>query len=149
MKKVMFSILVLLLVSPSCKKKKKFVEPEFILQRWAKAVKTLNYNEYKKHEAFPKSQAVFREIYKEYYFTEIAIIKIEDSDDKIIKKDHTGSSYRQRRVIFQCNTVNRKTKKALGYIKGDLLFIKYVNGEKEKRGWLMHNRTLIKVNNKR
>ena len=76
MKKTFFVLISFLLLFISCKKEKKFVEPEFILKKWNKSIKTFNYNEYKKYEAYPKSTPVFMEIYREYYMTDLIYQKI-------------------------------------------------------------------------
>ena len=129
----------------SCKKEKKFVEPEFILKKWTKSIKTFNYNEYKKYEAYPKSAPVFREIFSEYYMTDLMVTTIGDLDKKKVFKDHIGNSYIKRKISFESTEVKRKTGKPVHIIRGDVMFVKFIDGKRQDDGWLMSNRTIVRV----
>ncbi len=143
MNRYRFFIICILLLS--CRAKEKFLEPEFVLNKWAKATQTLNYTDYQKSEAFPKKPDVFREMYQEYYLADMSVGKIEDFDRKKIHKDIDGNQYYGRDVIFQCAEINRKIGKPVNLLKGSVIFIKYIDGPRKGESWLMMNRTLIRV----
>ena len=129
----------------SCSKKEKFVEPEFVLNKWCQSIKNLNYSSYKKYEAYPKERAVFREMYRDYYLKSPLIMKIQDLDEKKIHIDSDKLSYMKRNVSFECDLVLRRTGKVDRMIRGDVDFIKFVNSSRSSEGWLMSNRSLIHI----
>jgi len=146
MKKAAILALSFLILFISCKKEEKFAEPDFVLQKWSEAIKSQNYKNYKRYEANPKSPQVFREIYREFYFSDVFVVEIEDLDKEKIKEDHEGNPYLQRSVTFECTEVKRKTGKPVKLVRGNVLFIKYTEGKRKKEGWLMFNRTLTRMN---
>ena len=129
----------------SCKKEKKFTEPDHILRKWSNATETLNYTEYRKCEAYPKELPVFRELYRDRYLAEVTISKIEDLDEKNVQKDHEDKPYIFRRVYFDCVEVQRSTRRPVNTIRGDVMFIKFIDSTRKNEGWLMSNRTLMKI----
>jgi len=129
----------------SCSKQEKFREPDILLSKWAYAIKKMSYREYKKCEAFPKSRPVFREIYSNYYPDNITIIKIDNPDENDIRMDPDGHTFHHRKVYFEADEINRKTGKAVNKLKGDVLFIRFIKSKRKKEGWLMSNRTLMKM----
>ena len=143
MKKII-ALLLLLFFLYSCKEKERFAEPEIILNKWSKATETLNYEDYRKCEAYPREKAVFNEIYKDYYFSQVTVTKIEDLDKHDIKKDFEGNSFIKRNVFFQCAEFDRQTQKKRQSVKGEVFFIKFTDSAREKEGWLMANRTIIR-----
>ncbi len=148
MKKIIIPILLLSLIIVSCKEKEKFVEPDFVLKKWAGAIKSLNYKRYKECEAYPKSGGVFSNMYKSYYPSDIMVVSIEDLDEEDIKKDYKGASYHQRKVEFEFTEISRKRKRAVQLVRGDVFFVKFLDGLNVKKGWLMANRTLTRVKRK-
>ena len=110
----------------SCKKKERFLEPRFLLAQWVEATEKLNYKAYSKYEAFPKSEAVFREIYRETYYANPLIVNVEEFDKDKTYKDNNGNLFYKRDVRFECSEVNRKTKKYTRVIKGEVSLIRYV-----------------------
>ena len=133
------------LLLPGCKKKEVFEEPGIILKKWSSAIEKMNYQVYKKCEAYPREWAVFNEIYRNQYFEDINIIKIEDLDEKDIKQDYEGHYYLKRNVIFECTEVNRQKREKVKRVRGEVFFIKFIGSEREKEGWLMANRTMIRL----
>ena len=128
----------------ACKEKERFVEADIVLNKWSKASETLNYEDYKKCEAYPKEKTDFDEIYKNYYFSQITVTKIEDLNERDTKTDFEGNSFIKRNVFFECIEFNRQTQKENQFVKGEVFFIKFVNCAREKEGWLMANRTIIR-----
>ena len=145
MKKWTVIIIAIIIMIFNCKKKEKFVQPDFILKKWAEAVKNLKYEDYKKYEAQPKSKAVFKTMYSEYYLKDLTVIKIEDLDKEDIRKSFDGRPFIHRNVYFEAIQVKRITGKPVNVLKGDILFIKFTDKDKKKNGWLMSNRTIIRV----
>jgi len=143
MKKII-ALLFLLSLLYACKEKEKFVEADIILDKWSKASETLNYEEYKKCEAYPKEKAVFNEIYKDHYFSKAVVRKAEDLDEHDIKTDFEGNSFIKRNVFFECIEFDRQTQKERQSVKGEVFLIKFVDSAREKEGWLMANRTIIR-----
>jgi hypothetical protein len=138
---------IILLAGASCKKKENFIEPETVLRKWMRAVERLNYQAYRECEAYPKSRELFREMYREYYLVDLYPGKIEDLDPEDIKKDASDNSYLKRNVSFSVKAVNRKSGKKGYSIRGDVDFIRFLEGERRDDGWLMSNRTLIRISN--
>ena len=145
MKKLLCVTLVLAAVFSACKKEKKFMEPEYIFAKWARAIDTLNYADYRACEAFPKSEPVFREMFRDTYYADLMVTGVEKLDEKNIKKDTNGVSYMGRNVHFECTEYRRKDRKAVRVLRGDVDFIKYADGDRQKRGWLMWNRKIIRI----
>ncbi|MCL2026495.1 MAG: hypothetical protein FWG92_06800 [Leptospirales bacterium] len=143
MKKII-ALLFLPLFLFACKEKARFVEADIILNKWSKASETLNYEEYKKCEAYPKEKAVFNEIHKDYYFSNVTVTKVEDLNERDIRTDFEGNSFIKRNVFFECLEFDRQTQKERQIIKGEVFFIKFMDSAREKEGWLMANRTFIR-----
>lgn len=127
----------------SCKEKKAFVDPAYVFMKWSSAVKNLNYKEYCECEAFPKDELVFRELYTEFYYTDLLIRELGEYNENDVKSDTEGYKYNLRKVYFECRRIERKTGRAIQAMKGDIEFINYINGPKLNKGWLMYNRTII------
>jgi len=134
-----------IVVFSSCSKKEKFVQPEYILNKWCKSIENLKYSSYKKYEAYPKSLSVFKEIYSTFFFKTPVIIKIDDLNEENIYIDSEKHSYIKRNVTFECTLHLRKNGKMARIIKGDVDFIKFVNSVRSSEGWLMSNRSLIHI----
>jgi hypothetical protein len=144
MKRVLFILLVILLAVISCKREKKFVEPEYIFSKWARSIENLNYIDYASCEAYPKSEPVFREMFRESYYADLMVTEIEKFDEKKIKKDGKGDSFVSRNVRFECTEIRRRDKKPVRILRGDVDFIKFIEGDRTKQGWLMWNRKIIR-----
>lgn len=143
----LISVLVvsLLLLFSSCKRQEPFVDPAYIFLKWSGAVKSLNYKDYSECEAFPKDQDVFRNLYRDYYYGNLIIRDMGKFNDSDIKTDFEGYKFNPRMLYFECKRISRETGKTVENMKGEVEFIKYIEGPKINRGWLMHNRTLIRT----
>ncbi|MCL1834327.1 MAG: hypothetical protein FWG49_07485 [Leptospirales bacterium] len=139
---ILFFAVALLAVS-SCKKREIFIEPAYVFLKWSAAVKNLNYKEYSECEAFAKDESVFRDIYGDYYISDLITRDFRKFNEKDIKVDTDGYEYKFRRVYFECVRIKRKTGQPVQNMKGDVEFINYLNGPKKDKGWLMFNRTII------
>ena len=144
MKRSLYILLVILLAVISCKKEKKFAEPEYIFSKWARSIETFNYIDYASCEAYPKSEPVFRDMYRENYYADLMVTEIEKFDEKKVKKDVNGDSYLSRNVQFECTEIRRKDKKPVRVLRGDVDFIKFIDSDRTKQGWLMWNRKIIR-----
>jgi len=144
MKRSLYILLVILLAVISCKKEKKFAEPEYIFSKWARSIETFNYIDYASCEAYPKSEPVFRDMYRENYYTDLMVKEIEKFDEKKVKMDGKGDSFISRNVQFECTEIRRKDKKPVRVLRGDVDFIKFIDGDRTKQGWLMWNRKIIR-----
>lgn len=138
-------IIAALALMLSCKDENRFVEPNFVLAKWAGAIQNLNYRDYASCEAFPKNEATFREMYRNYYFVDIMTTDIEDVDDKKARKDQEGNGYLHRSLEFEGAIINRQSRKATGIIRCSAVFVRFLDGKRAKDGWLISNRTLIPV----
>ena len=145
MKKVLIATILIPLLVLSCKKEKKVDEPSLVLQRWTKSINDLNYKNYSRCEAYPKDRAVFKEMYKHYYLVDLMTIEVGRPAKKDIRKDHNGNSFIQRPVSFEATSVKRSSKKPYQLIRGDVTFIKFLDGKRKKDGWLISNRTLLRI----
>ncbi len=143
---MLFPLVLLSLMLISCKKDDKVPEPAYVLQKWAKSLEKLNYKKYSKCEAYPKAESVFREMYRDYYIIDIATIDVEDADEKEIRKNYKGDSFLHRAVSFEGTAVKRDSKKPYQLIRGDAVFVKFIDGKRKNDGWLMSNRTLTRIN---
>lgn len=130
----------------SCKGDKKIPEPAYVLQKWAKAIEKLDYQSYAKCEAYPKSDAVFRDMYKEYYITDIMTVQVDDPDENNISKDFEGNSFMHRSASFEASAVKRNTNKPYQLQRGEAVFVKFLDGKRYKDGWLLSSRTIININ---
>jgi hypothetical protein len=146
MKKTAYLLIIaaLTLVS-SCKDETRFVEPNFVLTKWAGAIQNLNYRDYASCEAYPKNEATFRDMYRNYYFMDIMTTEIEDADDKNARTDQGGNRYLHRSLEFEGAIINRQSRRATGVIRGNAVFVKFLDGKRARDGWLISNRTLIPV----
>ncbi len=147
MRTLILILTVFLCGNISCKKKENFTEPETVLRKWMNAIEKLNYPAYRECEAYPKSRELFRELYKEYYLTDLYMGKIEDLDPEDIKKDAAHNSYLKRNVTFTVKEINRRNGKKGHIIRGDVDFFRFLEGNRRDDGWLMTNRTLIRIKN--
>lgn len=145
MKKNIILLFLLILIPFSCKKEKKFAEPEFIFAKWAHAIETFNYPDYASCEAYPKSEGVFREMFRDTYYADLMVMEVEKLDEKKIVKDHHGNSYIKRNVQFECTEVRRRDRKPVRLLRGDVDFIKFTEGDRHKQGWLMWNRKIVRI----
>jgi len=142
-KRLMYISIIVIVFS--CTKEEKFVEPDFILKKWSDSIKQLDYNKYKDCEAYPKGKKVFNEMYKTNYFVDLMVTDIEDLDKDNVNKDHKGNSYLTRKVSFECAEVKRISRKPAGLLRGDVDFVRFLNGSRKKEGWLMWNRSIIRI----
>ncbi len=145
MKKYLCLPILLTIVVLGCKKEKKFIEPDYIFAKWARAIDTLNYADYRSCEAYPKSETVFHEMFRDTYYADLMVTGVEKLDEKKVRKDTNGASYLVRNVQFECTEVRRKDRKAVRLLRGDVDFIKYIDGDRQKQGWLMWNRKIIRI----
>jgi hypothetical protein len=136
--------LLIALVAAGCKKEKKFMEPDFIFAKWARAIESLNYSEYASCEAYPKSEGVFREMFRETYYVDLMVTDVEKLDEKNILKAR-GVSYMKRNVRFECTEVRRRDRRPQRVLRGDVDFIKFLDSSRAKQGWLMWNRKIIRI----
>ena len=143
---VIYSLILLLpLAAVTCKKEKKFVDPEYVFARWAKAIESLNYREYASCEAYPKEESVFREMFRETYYADLMVTEVEKLDEGKVSSDRDGNRYIKRNVQFECSEVRRANRRHVRVLRGDVDFIKFVSGDREKQGWLMWNRRIVRV----
>ncbi len=129
----------------SCKKEKKFAEPEYIFSKWTRAIEMLNYADYASCEAYPKSDGVFREMFRETYYADLMVTDVEKLDEEKVLKDHRGKSYIKRNVQFECSEIRRRDRKPVRLLRGDVDFISYVGEDGPKKGWYMWNRKIIRI----
>ncbi len=140
------SILLLLSLAVfSCKKEKKFAEPEYIFAKWARATENLNYTDYVSCEAYPKSEGVFREMFRDTYYTDLMVTDVEKLNEDRILKDHRGKSFIKRNVQFECSEIRRRDRKPVRLLRGDVDFISYVGEDRPRKGWFMWNRKIIRI----
>lgn len=129
----------------SCKRQEPFVDPAYIFLKWSGAVKTLNYKDYSECEAFPKDPDVFRNLYRDFYYGDLIIRDMSKFNESDVKSDFEGYKFNHRMLYFECKRISRETGKTVENMKGEVEFIKYIDGPRINRGWLMHNRTLIRT----
>jgi hypothetical protein len=129
----------------SCSKEEKHPEPEYVLGRWARAIKDLDYASYSRCEAYPKSEDVFREMYRDFYYSDVMLTDIDKPDRKDVRRDHEDNPYIHRSVSFEGNVVRRGSTKPYQVIRGDVVFIRFT-GKRSQQGWMMSNRTLVNIN---
>ena len=148
MKRRVFAALVLVLMPMalvSCKKEKKFVDPEYIFSRWSKAIEALNYREYAACEAYPKSEGVFNEMYRDTFYTDLMVTGVEKLNEDRILTDRDSNTYLKRNVQFECTEVKRAGRRPVRVLRGDVDFIHFTAGERKNQGWLMWNRKIVRV----
>jgi|GEM_PF-256640 len=142
-------LVMLFCLFPSCRDQKKYIHPGAVLKRWAGAIRDLHYLEYSRCEAYPKNEAVFREMYRDYYIIDLMITDFEEVDEDAIKQDQDGNRFLQRSISFEGALVSRMTNKPEQILRGDALLVKFLDGERAKDDWLLWNRTLVRIDRKR
>ncbi len=145
MKKIFVAVICMLMFHGACKKEKPFTEPDVIIRKWARAIKEFDYKDYASCEAYPKSAPVFREMYRSSYFSDCMVTETGKLDKNDIEKDHEGNPYLYRTVFFECTQVKRKNNTPSGILRGEVKFIRYTEGARADEGWLMWNRTLVRI----
>ena len=143
---LLFLLIFICFTAITCKKKEKIPEPGYVLQKWSKAIKELDYTNYRKCVAYPKSEVEFREMYKKEFFIDIMAVNVGEVDNDNIRKDHKDNSFKSCSVFFQGAVIKRKADEPYQIIRGDVLFVQFIDGERKKDGWLISNRTIIRVN---
>jgi hypothetical protein len=141
MKQASTMLIILSLIITSCSKKKDYSDIENLLNQWAYAIKSLNYNEYSRLEAYPKDVNTFNTMYQQYYISNIKIVEVDRTLHNAT--DNDGKPYEFKNVRFIASLYNRQTNREEQIINGDIKLIRYVSGSKKDRGWLLSNRTLI------
>lgn len=143
---IYLAIIFIINLSTSCNKKVNYDLENSIISSWAYSIKTLNYKEYVKYEANAKEKKVFNEMYKEYYIDSPVVYKVE-SDLENEKEDKWGNKYYQKKVYFNGYIIMRDKQKDKMLLKADALLIKYTNGDRKNDGWLLFNRTFVRIPN--
>ncbi len=147
MKKVFYALMLLTVLGViSCKDEERFVEPNYVLTKWAGAIRSLNYREYAACEAYPKNDATFREMYRSYYLVNIMTTEVDPVDEQKVRTDPAGNRYLHRALDFEASIINRQTRKPTGILRGNAVFVRFLDGRRTGDGWLISNRTLIPVN---
>jgi hypothetical protein len=146
MKRAVYALVAVALVATACKKAEKTPEPAFVIAKWARAIQDLNYQNYARCEAYPKSEAVFRDMYRDYYLTDLMVTSVEEADEKDVRRDQDGNPFLHRSLSFEASAVKRGTGRPYQVGRGDAVFIKFTAGAMAERGWLMSNRTFITIN---
>jgi hypothetical protein len=146
MKKALLVALVVLLPAAGCKKEEKLMEPHYVLLKWARSTQDLDYRKYAECEAYPKSEGVFREIFRDYYYVDVMTVSIGQPDRKDARTDYEGHSYIHVPVSFEGAVVKRGSGKPYQVMRGDAVFIKFIEGKRAAQGWLLSNRTIVTVN---
>ena len=129
----------------SCKEEKRFIEPTYVLQNWSKAIRNLNYRNYSRYESYPKEEGVFREMYSDYYIINLLVTDVVEEEDNI-RKDHDGNRYKYKTVHFEGGVVRRKDHKPYQVLRGDAEFVLFLDGKRADDGWLISNRTFMRIN---
>lgn len=135
------AVMMVCICVTACSKQKDTSEIEILLNRWALAVKHLNYSEYSRLEAYPKDIHTFNAMYRQYYVADIKIVKVDE--DIRNATDFDGRAYEYKNVKFISSMHDRQTNKDHQIINGDIKVIRYAADSKKGRGWLLSNRTLI------
>lgn len=145
MKRSLVLLAAVILLFASCKKEKKFIEPEIVFAKWSRAIAGLNYPEYASCEAFPKSEGVFREMYRDAYYGDLMVTDIEKLDEGNVLTDRDGNTYIKRNVQFECVEIRRRDRRPVRLLRGDVDFIKYTEGDRARLGWRMWNRQIVRI----
>lgn len=144
-KKTIAFVLIAVVLAASCKKKERIVEPHSVLVRWAKAIQNMDHRDYARCEAYPKSEPVFREMFRDYYYTDLMTVSVGQPDEGDVRRDYEGNPYIQVPVSFEGSVVRRSTGKPYQVVRGDAIFVKFVEGKRKAQGWLLSNRTIVTV----
>ncbi len=145
MRKITLALLLLILAVPGCKKEKPFVEPAYVFAKWTRATETLNYADYASCEAYPKEEGVFRETFRETFYSEMMPMEIGDAVERRDPPADGKGRYLMRTVQFECAEVRRRDRKHVRVLRGEVDFIRFLEGAPAKRGWLMWNRNIVRV----
>jgi len=134
-----------LIACVSCKKRESYEEPNAVLQKWAKSIEQLNYSGYASTEAYPKSDAVFREMYRDYYMMDVMATEVEPENPEKAASDQSGEKYLHRSIHFEGTIINRQSRKPTGVMRGEAVFVRFLEGKRRNDGWLISNRILTQI----
>ena len=139
------ALAAMMVLATGCSKKEDLSQYDVLLRKWCRSLRDLNYANYRACEAHPKSAPVFQEMYRDYYFEDIMIVDIEDPDDENRKKDPEGNEFRYRGADFECSEVSRRTGRPTQVVRGNVLFVRYLEGPRKGDGRLLSNRTIVRI----
>ncbi|MBN2079558.1 MAG: hypothetical protein JW838_11375 [Spirochaetes bacterium] len=145
MRKMPLTLMCLLLTVAGCKKEKPFVEPAYVFAKWTRATETLNYRDYVSCEAYPKSEGVFREKFRYTYYSEMMPVEVGDAVERRDPHENGKGRYKKRTVQFECAEVRRRDRKHVRVLRGEVDFIRFLEGKNAKKGWLMWNRNIVRI----
>ncbi len=143
MKNIVLLVLIIL-INLSCSKKKNYNKEEAIILDWLSAVKELNYDLYRSKVAFPRDINVFKAMYQDYYIEFPIIEKVEEKSEKVTT-DAAGNQYYKRKLYFNAKIIMRNKVGKNMLLRADVILIKFLNGDRQNDGWLISNRTFIRV----
>ncbi len=129
----------------ACKEEPVFVAPTYVFLKWSRAIKNLDYKGYSRCEYLPKTKEVFMDIYGKAYFDDVFVHEIGAKDEDSQREDKRGYRYELRKVLFECKRVVRKNGKGTQFMRGNVDFIKFMEGPDVDRGWMMFNRTITRT----
>ena len=139
------TIVLVIILAVGCKEERDYSEPEHLLNYWANATEKLDYSKYSRIEASPSAERSFRKMYENYYISNIRITDVDPEEGVNSGKDHNETAIEYKNVHFIANTVVRNTGKPLQSVRGEVKMIRYPEGRKSDKGWMMSNRTIIRI----
>jgi len=145
MKRLSVIIICTALACAGCSKKEQDTVLQKLLDRWARSTRELNYREYVKSEAVPRSSQVFREMYRHYYLADIMVMESDDPESAAERKGPDGMNILAREVNFECTEVQRNTSKPSSLVRGNVTVIRFTEGERKNDGWLLWNRSIVRI----
>ncbi len=142
---IIIAVTLVVILAGGCKKERDLTEPGQLLNGWANATEKLNYSKYSNVEAFPRAERSFRKMYEDHYISHIRITGVDPKEGVKTGKDHNGTAIEYMNVQFIANTVKRNTGKPLQSVRGEVKMIRYPEGSRSGKGWMLSNRTIIRI----
>jgi len=146
MKKISLAcLLLMIIICTGCKNESVFIAPTYVFLKWSEAIKNLDYKSYSECEFLPKERSVFRDMYGRHYFSDVFVSEVDKLKEDNILTDKRDYKYRFRNVNFECKRVDRRSNRVVDLMRGEVEFIKFMEGPDSKKGWLMFNRTITRI----
>lgn len=137
--------LLVLLCTTACKEKPHDPDPSVYMAQWVRAIEARDYSAYAAREAYPLSKEDFLKRYKDHWFSDLLITRLGDYDPEKIHTDHQGMTGTSRLLYFEMVERDRASGAARTLLSGDVLFVNYTEGPLKEKGWVMLNRSFVRI----
>jgi hypothetical protein len=124
-----------------CSKKHDRSDENSLIKNWEYSVKTLDFDSFRRYEAFIGSFDQFQDMYRDFYFRNTVLLTVGAERDSV---DYDGNPVLLKKIEFGGNVVRRNGDAGGGTYLGTAEVIKYKKEESASGGWRMSNTTIMR-----